>query len=63
MSLERHHPNHQVDRNLGKARDLRSAHLFACLAMIAEFMTRPWRVLRRKPPLELPAAALGKQPV
>jgi hypothetical protein len=27
MSLERHHPNRDVDRNLDKARDLRSAHL------------------------------------
>jgi hypothetical protein len=32
MSFERHHPNHQVDRNLARARDLRSAYVFACFS-------------------------------
>lgn len=66
MSLERHHPNRQVDRNLGKARDLRSAYFFACLATIAEFMKRPWRGLRRgsaPPGLVPPVPPIGKQPV
>jgi hypothetical protein len=31
MSFERHHPNRDIDRNLAKARDLRSAYLLACL--------------------------------
>jgi hypothetical protein len=66
MSLERHHSNRQVDRNLGKARDLRSAYLFACLATIAALIVRPWRVLRRgsvPPVLVPPGPPIGKQPV
>jgi hypothetical protein len=66
MSFERQHPNRQVDGNLGKARDLRSAYFFACLATIAEFMMRPWRVLQRgssPPGLVPPAPPIGKQPV
>ena len=43
MSFERHHPNREVDRNLSRGRDLRSAYLFACLATITEFMGRAWR--------------------
>jgi hypothetical protein len=66
MSFERHHPNREVDRNLARARDLRSAYLFASLATIAEFMARPWRVRRRGPApprLELPVPPIGKQHV
>jgi hypothetical protein len=46
MSFERHHPNRQVDRNLARARDLRSAHLFTCLAAIAEFVRRAFSTRR-----------------
>jgi hypothetical protein len=66
MSFERHHPNRDVDRNLAKARDLRSAYLFACLATIADFIGRPWRARRGAPALprlELPVPPIGKQPV
>lgn len=66
MSFERHHPNREVDRNLAKARDLRSAYLFACLAAIAELMARAWRAGRRgseQPGLQLPVPPTGKQPV
>jgi hypothetical protein len=66
MSFERHHPNREVDRNLDRARDLRSAYLFAGLAAIAEFMARPWRARQSDPApdmLELPAPPIGKQPV
>mgnify|MGYP003428614750 CR=1 FL=1 len=66
MSFERHHPNREVDRNLSRARDLRSAYLFACLATITEFMGRAWRAWRRgsvPPGLELPVPPTGKQPV
>jgi hypothetical protein len=66
MSFERYHPNRKVDRNLGKARDLRSAYLFACLAKIAEFMARPWRLRRwgpAPPRLELQVTSVGKRPV
>jgi hypothetical protein len=66
MSFERHHPNRFVDRNLAKARDLRSAYLFGCLTAIAGFMARPWRTRRRGPAplrLELPVPPIGKQPV
>jgi hypothetical protein len=66
MSLERHHPNRQVDRNLGRARDLRSAHLFACLAAIAEFIVRSFRFRMEKSvpaKLEVTAPPIGKLPV
>jgi hypothetical protein len=66
MSFERQHPNREVDRNLARARDLRSAYLFAWLATIAEFMARAWRARRRGPAplrLELPVPPIGKQPV
>jgi hypothetical protein len=66
MSFERHHPNRDVDRNLAKARDLRSGYLFACLATIADFVARPWRARRRASALsglELPEPQIGKQPV
>jgi hypothetical protein len=65
MSFERHHPNRDIDRNLAKARDLRSAYLFACLATMADFTAR-WRARRRAPALprlELPEPPIGKQPV
>jgi hypothetical protein len=65
MSFERHHPNREVDRNLAKARDLRSAYLFACLATTAEFMAWPWRARRRgsaPPGLVPPVPPVGKQP-
>jgi hypothetical protein len=63
MSFERHHPNREVDRNLARARDLRSAHLFACLAAVAQFMARPRRARRTAPAppgLELPVPPIGK---
>jgi hypothetical protein len=66
MSFERHHPNREVNRNLAKARDLRSAFLFTRLAAIAAFMARPWRARRRgpaSPMLELRVPLAGKQPV
>jgi hypothetical protein len=66
MSFERHHPNHRVDRNLARARDLRSAYLFACLATIAQLMARPWRAPRRgsaPPGLVPPVPPIGRQPV
>jgi hypothetical protein len=66
MSFERHHPNHQVDRNLARARDLRSAHLFACLAAIAEFMPRAFRFRRERSvpiKLELPVPPTGRQSI
>jgi hypothetical protein len=66
MSFERHHPNREVDRNLAKARDLRSAYLFGCLAAIAELMARPSRARRSgsvPPELQLPVPPIGKQPV
>jgi hypothetical protein len=47
MSFERHHPNRAVDRNLGKARDLRSAYLLGCLAKIPGFIARTWRARQR----------------
>ena len=66
MSFERHHPNRQVDRNLAKARDLRSAHLFACLVAIAEFMLRAFRA-RGQPSvptrLEMEMPPIGKQSI
>jgi hypothetical protein len=40
MSFERDHPNRQVDRNLARARDLRSAHLAGCIAAIAGSILR-----------------------
>jgi hypothetical protein len=43
MGFERHQPNPEVDRNLARAGDLRSAYLFAWLATIAELVARPWR--------------------
>jgi hypothetical protein len=64
MSFERHHPNRHVDRNLAKARDLRSSYLFALLAMVAEFVARPWRLRRRgaaPPGLELTLRPMGRQ--
>jgi hypothetical protein len=66
MSFERHHANRDVDRNLAKARDLRSAYLFACLATIADFTARPWRARRAAPAppgLALPVPPISKQPV
>jgi hypothetical protein len=66
MSFERQHPNREVDRNLARARDLRSAYLFAWLAAVAEFMARAWRAWRRGPApagLELRVPPVGKQPV
>jgi hypothetical protein len=64
MGFERHHPNRQVDRNLAKARDLRSAHLFACLAAIAEFLSRAFRLRRERSvpiKLELSVPPIGRQ--
>lgn len=64
MSFDRHHPNRQVDRNLAKARDLRSAYLFACLAGIAEFIVRAFRTRgERSVParLEVAVPPIGKQ--
>jgi hypothetical protein len=49
MSFERHHPNRDVDRNLAKARDLRSAYVFACLSVIGEFIARAWRIRLGRP--------------
>ena len=66
MSFERHHANRVVERNLAKARDLRSAYLFACLVTIPEFMARARRAWRRRPAppaLTLPMPPIGKQPV
>jgi hypothetical protein len=66
MSFERHHPNRVVDRNLERARDLRSAYLFGCLATVAEFMARPWpgrRTAPAPPGLELPVPPIGKQSI
>jgi hypothetical protein len=66
MSFERHHPNREVDRNLARARDLRSAYLFASLATIAEFMTCAWRARRKgsaSPRLVPRVPSTGKQPV
>lgn len=63
MSLERHHPNPQVDHNLARARDLRSAHLFACLTAIAESIRRAIRVRREGSAptrLELRAPPIGR---
>lgn len=64
MSFERHHPNRRVDRNLAKARDLRSAYLVGCLATMAEFMARllrnrPRKILRQR----LAVSPMGKQPI
>ena len=42
MTLERHHPNREVDRNLARARDLRSTYLLAWPAAIAEVMACRW---------------------
>ena len=63
MSFERHHPNHEVNRNLDKARDLRSAYVFACLSAIWELITLACRVRRRShaPDLEMPAGPIGRQ--
>jgi hypothetical protein len=64
MSFERHHPNRQVDRNLAKARDLRSAYLFSCLAAIAEFMLGAFRARRQMSVptrLEVAVPPIGKQ--
>jgi hypothetical protein len=63
MSLERHHPNRAVDLNLAKARDLRSAYLWGCIANIPEFIARMWRARRRDRALRrgLPANPTGKQ--
>ena len=66
MSFERHHPNRKVEHNLAKVRDLRSAYLFACLATIAEFMTRAWRTRRRgsvSPRLDCRLRPIAEQPV
>jgi hypothetical protein len=66
MSFERQHPNREVDRNLGRARDLRSAYLFACVATIAEFVACAWRTRPRGPAprgLAPPVPPIGKQPV
>jgi hypothetical protein len=66
MSFERHHPNRQVDRNLDRARDLRSAHFFACLAAIAEFIRRAFRARRDvsvPTELELRAPPILRQPI
>jgi hypothetical protein len=65
MSFERHHPNPQVDRNLARARDLRSAHLFACLAAIAEFIRGAFRVrsVSVTTELELRAPPILRQPM
>jgi hypothetical protein len=66
MSFERHHPNRDVERNLGRARDLRSACLVACLAVIAEFMSRACRARGEVPVstgLEQLVPPIGKQPI
>jgi hypothetical protein len=66
MSFERHHPNREVDRNLVKARDLRSAYLFTCLAAIAEVMMRAFRARGGKSvPARLGVAVppIGKQSI
>jgi hypothetical protein len=57
MSFDRHHPNREVDRNLAKARELRSAHVLMCLAAIGKIITSVWRLPRRSPvpDLEMPA--------
>jgi hypothetical protein len=66
MNFERHHPNPQVDRNLARARDLRSVHLFTCLAAIAKFMSRALHFRREDSVpvrLELPVPPIGRQPI
>jgi hypothetical protein len=66
MSFERHHPNRQVDRNLAKARDLRSAYLFARLAAIAEFMLGAFRARGQTSVptrLEVGVPPIGKQSI
>jgi hypothetical protein len=66
MSFERHHPNRQVDRNLARARDLRSTYLLAWPAAIAQVMACRWRLRRGNPPspeLNMPVPQGGKQPV
>ena len=57
MSFEHQHPNREVNRNLARARDLRSAYLFACAWTIGGFIARVWRVPRRSrvPDLQMPA--------
>jgi hypothetical protein len=63
MSFEHHHLNREVNRNLARARDLRSAYLFACIWAIGAFIARVWRVLRRShaPDQEMPAVPIGRQ--
>jgi hypothetical protein len=66
MSFEHHHPNREVDRNLTRARDLRSAHLFACLATVAGTVRRAFRVRRDASVptgLELRVPPIGRQPI
>ena len=41
MSFERHHANRNVDRNLARARDLRSEYVNACLSATVELIARP----------------------
>ena len=63
MSFERHHANRQVDRNLARARDLRSEYVNACLLATVELIARAWRTWRRSsaPGLEVSVRPVGKQ--
>ena len=46
MSFERHHPNQENDRNLTRARDLRSAYIVVPLLAILAFVARACRTGR-----------------
>ena len=46
MSFERHHANRNVDRNLARARDLRSEYVNACLSATVELIARARRTWR-----------------
>jgi hypothetical protein len=65
MSFERHHPNRDIERNLARARDLRSAWLLAGLVSLGEHVARAWRERREGSAASLDAAArtLGKHPI
>lgn len=43
MSFERNHPNREVERNLARARDLRSSYLVAALATVGARIAQAWR--------------------